>query len=107
MAVCFLFGFGNAAHMLAFSTAGDVAEPRNIGTSAAIVNGMMFVVGGIMISRPGVRIGLGLDAGVQPRTLELAQYAGRPLLLGLCVALAIALVMRETYPARTIGSKSL
>jgi hypothetical protein len=40
-----------------------VAEPENIGTSAAIVNGMMFVVGGIMISRPGVRIGLGIEAG--------------------------------------------
>ena len=54
LALCFLFGFGNSAHMLAFSTASDVVEPRCIGTSAAIVNGMMFLVGGIMISRPEV-----------------------------------------------------
>jgi hypothetical protein len=69
-----------------------------MGTSAAIVNGMMFLVGGIMISRPGVRIGLGLDADLTPRSIELAQFAGRPLLLGIIVALLIALFMRETYP---------
>jgi len=98
MILCFLFGFGNSAHMLAFSTASDVVEPENIGTSAAIVNGIMFLVGGIMISRPGVRIGLGLEEGVPPSSLELAQYAARPLLIGVCVAFVIALLMRETYP---------
>jgi cyanate permease len=103
MALCFLFGFGNSAHMLAFSTAADVVQPSQIGTSAAIVNGMMFLVGGIMISRPGVRIGLGLDADLTPRTMELAQFAGRPLLLGVLVALVIAVLMRETYP-RAIAS---
>ena len=98
--LCLLFGFGNSAHMLAFSTAGDVVEPKYIGTSAAIVNGIMFILGGIMISRPGVRIGLGLEAEVAPGSLEMAQYAGRPLLLGVCAALVIALSMRETYPAK-------
>ena len=66
MVLCFAFGFGNAAHMLAFSTAADVVTPSQIGTSAAIVNGIMFIVGGIMISRPGVRIGLGIEAGIDP-----------------------------------------
>jgi MFS family permease len=98
MALCFLFGFGNSAHMLAFSTAADVVQPSQIGTSAAIVNGMMFLIGGIMISRPGVRIGLGLDADLTPRSMELAQFASRPLLLGVIVALVIAIFMRETYP---------
>jgi predicted MFS family arabinose efflux permease len=105
MALCFIFGFGNSAHMLAFSTAGDVVEPENIGTSAAIVNGTMFIVGGIMISRPGVRIGLGLESGVTPGSLELAQFAARPLLIGVCVAFVIALLMRETYPTRPVDSK--
>ena len=76
--------------MLAFSTAADVVQPSQIGTSAAIVNGIMFIVGGIMISRPGVRIGLGIDAGIEPKSLELAQYASRPLMLAIVVALAIA-----------------
>ena len=69
-----------------------------IGTAAAIVNGMMFLVGGIMISRPGVRIGLGLEADLTPCSIELAQFASRPLLLGIIAALLIALFMRETYP---------
>ena len=53
MVLCFAFGVGNAAHMLAFSTAADVVRRSQIGTSATIVNGIMFIVGGIMISRPG------------------------------------------------------
>jgi MFS family permease len=98
--LCFLFGFGNSAHMLAFSTAADVVKPELIGTSAAIVNGIMFIVGGIMISRPGVRIGLGLDVGTAPGSLELAQFAGRPLLLGIIIALIVACLIRETYPVK-------
>ena len=98
--LCFLFGFGNSAHMLAFSTAGDVVDQNHIGTSAAIVNGFMFILGGIMISRPGVRIGLGLHEGVPPGSLEMAQFAGRPLLVAICIAFVIALVMQETHPKR-------
>jgi sulfite exporter TauE/SafE len=98
MVACFAFGVGNAAHMLAFSTAADVVTPDRIGTSAAIVNGIMFIVGGIMIQRPGVRVGAGIEAGLEPRSLELAQHAGLPLMLAVIVALGLALVMRETYP---------
>lgn len=98
MVLCFAFGLGNAAHMLAFSTAADVVKPSQIGTSAAIVNGIMFIVGGIMISRPGARIGLGIDAGIEPKSLEIAQYAARPLMVAIVLALAIAFAMRETYP---------
>lgn len=95
--LCFLFGFGNSAHMLAFSTAGDVVEPKDIGTSAAVVNGIMFILGGIMISRPGIRIGLGLDAGITPGSIEIAQYAGRPFIISVCIAFVVAALMRETY----------
>lgn len=98
MALCFAFGLGNAAHMLAFSTAADVVEPKYIGTSAAIVNGFMFILGGVLISRPGMRVGLGLESGVAAGTLEMARYAARPLLIAVCLALVIALLMRETYP---------
>jgi MFS family permease len=96
--LCFIFGFANAAHMLTFSTAADVVKPSQIGTSAAIVNGIMFIVGGIMISRPGVRIGMGLEAGIEPKSLELAQYASLPLLVALAVAIALSFYMKETYP---------
>ena len=74
--LCFAFGVGSASHMLAFSTVADVMKPGQIGTSAAIVNGITFIVGGIMISRPGARIGLA----------------------GLVIAFALPFFMKETYP---------
>lgn len=101
--LCFIFGFANASHMLAFSTAADVVQPHQIGTSAAIVNGIMFILGGILISRPGVRIGWGLETGLEPKSLELAQYAGLPITVALVLALVISVVMRETYPPKTSG----
>jgi MFS family permease len=100
MVLCFVFGFANAAHMLAFSTAADVVQPRQIGTSAAIVNGIMFIFGGILISRPGVRIGMGIESGLQPASLPLAEYAGLPIVVACALALVVGLVMRETYPRK-------
>jgi sulfite exporter TauE/SafE len=96
--LCFIFGFANASHMLAFSTAADVVRPDQIGTSAAIVNGIMFIVGGIMISRPGARIGLGLEQGIEAKSLDLAQYASWPLIIALIASVIISFVMKETYP---------
>ena len=98
ISLCFILGFANAAHMLAFSTAADVVEPRQIGTSAAIVNGIMFILGGILISRPGMRIGVGIEQGLEPASLEIAQYAAVPLLIACVAAVVLAFVMRETYP---------
>jgi hypothetical protein len=77
-----------------------VVQPSQIGTSAAIVNGIMFILGGILISRPGARIGLGLEQGVEAGTLEAAQFAGWPLLVALIIALVLAVLMRETYPPK-------
>jgi len=101
--LCFVFGFANASHMLAFSTAADVVQPSQIGTSAAIVNGIMFIFGGILISRPGVRIGLGLEAGIAPASLELAQYASLPLIVALVLAAVVSFLMKETYPPKAAG----
>ena len=96
--LCLTMGFASAANMMAFSTVADVVKHTQIGTSAAIVNGITFLVGGVLISRPGVRIGLGIDAGLEPKSLELAQYASWPLFVMLSIALMLALIMRETYP---------
>jgi hypothetical protein len=51
-----------------------------------------------MISRPGVRIGWGLEIGVESKSLALVQYAALPLMIAIVAAPAIALLMRETYP---------
>jgi hypothetical protein len=50
----------------------------------------------MMISRPGIRVGFGLEAGLTPKTLELAQFAARPLFAGICLAFVVASVIRET-----------
>jgi hypothetical protein len=52
---------------------------------------------GAMISRPGVRIGLGVEEGIELKSLALAQYAAWPLMVAIVVALAIAFLMRERY----------
>jgi hypothetical protein len=85
--------------MLAFSTAADVVEPRQIGTSAAIVNGIMFIVGGLMISRPGARVDRAIELGVERGTMDLVQYAAVPLVAALGLAFLLSLAMKETYPA--------
>ena len=76
--LCFACGVGSASHMLAFSTVADVMKPGQIGTSTAIVNGITFIVGAIMISRPA---------------------ASWPLLLAaLAIAFTLPFFMKETYP---------
>lgn len=96
--LCFTLGFASACNILAFSTVADVMKPSQIGTSAAIVNGITFLVGGILISRPGVRIGWGLEAGIEPRSLEIAQYASLPLIAALSCAVLLVFFLKETHP---------
>ena len=62
------------------------------------MNGSTFIVGGISISRPGVRIGWGIDAGIEPRSIALAQYASVPLLVALLIAFALPFAVKETNP---------
>ena len=100
LALCFVFGFANAAHMLTFSTAADVVEARQIGTSAAIVNGIMFIMGGIMISRPGVRIDRAIEHGMAAGSMDVVQYAALPFLIAFSIALILAFAMKETYPSQ-------
>ena len=47
------------------------------GPFAAFVNGTMFIVGGIMIQRPGVRIGWGIETGLEQGTPRAIMRLGR------------------------------
>ena len=82
--------------MLAFSSAGDIVDGKDIGTSAAIVNGSMFIVGGILMGLPGGRYleagALGLDE------MAASQFANFPLLLAIILGLIVAILKRETHP---------
>jgi len=41
---------------------------------------------------------VGIESGIEPRSLEIAQYASWPLLAALVIALALSFYMKETYP---------
>ena len=84
--------------MLAFSTAADVVKPEQIGTSAAVVNGTMFILGGILISRPGMRIDRAIELGIEPKSYDLLQYAAQPLVIALAISVVLAFAIKETYP---------
>lgn len=99
MLLCFLFGVGAAAHMLAFSSAADVVGPTRIGTASALVNGLMFLVGGALISRPSIRIIDAFSFGLS-RDIEGARYVALPLVLGLVMAIILIAALKETYPHR-------
>lgn len=97
MLLCFIYGFGAAAHMLAFSTAGDVVPPELIGTASAVVNGVMFLASGVLISLPGQIVARQAAEGLQP-SMATAEIAGSPITIGLALAFILAALMRETYP---------
>jgi hypothetical protein len=40
-----------------------------------------------------------------PGSLDLGEFAARPLSIGVCVAFVIALLMRETYPTKLAVSE--
>ncbi|MGY0145196.1 MFS transporter [Edwardsiella tarda] len=54
IAAVLLFGFGNGIHMLAFSCAADCIPPDVLGTASAIINAMFFIIGGLLITIPGL-----------------------------------------------------
>ena len=93
-ALCFVFGAANAGHMLAFTMAGDNVPVRLIGTAASVVNGSMFIIGGVLMGLPG--------AMLEGTAGDLAAYQHAMLvMLGLLVlSLLVTLVTRECYPAQ-------
>lgn len=90
--LCLIFGVGNSVHMLAFASAAESVEPRFIGAASSLVNGSMFVIGGVMISLPSYYL---QADGVNVATLP---YAFSPYLVLLAIAGALVLVMKESHP---------
>ncbi|MCZ6719087.1 MAG: MFS transporter [Gammaproteobacteria bacterium] len=101
----FIWGFMSGGSMLNFPIGADLVRPALIGTSAAVVNAVQFIVGGIIMAVPGrVLSGTGLIAriaemeGTAKGTVADYQWAILviPLILG--IALILFLFLRETYP---------
>lgn len=98
LVVCFVFGVGASGSMLPFSSAADVVKPEQVGTSAAIVNGVSFILAGFMLSRPGVLIDRSMAAGTDMDPLAIAQAAAMPLLICAVIPVVLGFFMKESYP---------
>ncbi|WP_448217254.1 MFS transporter [Endozoicomonas sp. 2B-B] len=101
----FAWGWMAGASMLNFPIAAELVEPHLIGTSAAVVNAVQFIVGGIIMAIPGrVLSGSGLVAriadieGDAAQTVVNYQWALVCIPLILALACFLFLFLRETYP---------
>jgi len=88
----FLLGFLNGGHMLSFTMAGELVSGDKVGTSSAITNGLMFLIGGVFISIPGGRLPEGVSTPID------FQNAMLPVLIAIVVIIIINVVfLKETY----------
>lgn len=104
----FIWGFTSGGSMLNFPIGAELVAPRLIGTSAAVVNAVQFIVGGIIMAIPGrVLSGEGVIARfaqISPERVipapTISDYqwslAILPLILG--AAMFLFLFLKETYP---------
>jgi len=83
--------------MLAFSMAGDTVPPELIGAASAVVNGVMFLFGGVLIALPGQIVAREESAGM-PVSMLMGELAGTPVAIGLALAMLIVACVRESYP---------
>lgn len=88
----FFLGFLNGGHMLSFTMAGELVTEDKVGTSSAITNGIMFLIGGVFISVPGGRLTEGIN------TPENFQFAMMPVMVAIVVIIILnALFLKETF----------
>ena len=103
----FIWGFMAGGSMLNFPIGADLVKPALIGTSAAIVNAVQFIVGGLIMVIPGrVLSGTGLIARVAEiegsviPTVSDYQWAMAILPITLFIALLLFYFLKETYPTK-------
>ena len=101
----FIWGFMAGGSMLNFPIGADLVKPALIGTSAAIVNAVQFIVGGLIMVVPGrVLSGTGLIArvaeieGSVTPTVNDFQWAIAIFPMALFIALILFYFLKETYP---------
>lgn len=90
----FCVGLFAGAHMLGFTVAGESVPSKLVGSSAAIVNGVCFIIGGLLQAVPGKLL---------PESPGLADYGHALLVMPVLLALgALAgLFIKDTAAARS------
>ncbi|CAO0833791.1 MFS transporter OS=Streptomyces microflavus OX=1919 GN=Smic_54090 PE=4 SV=1 [Streptomyces microflavus] len=89
----FCVGLFAGAHMLGFTVAGESVPGALVGSSAAIVNGICFIVGGLLQAVPG---------RILPDSPSLGDYGGALLMMPILLVLgALAgFFIKDTAKAR-------
>jgi uncharacterized membrane-anchored protein YitT (DUF2179 family) len=84
-------GLFAGTHMLGFTISGEVVRPALIGSAAAIVNGICFIIGGVLEAVPGYNL---------PDAPDLADYQSALWLMPavLLVGAVFALLLKERKP---------
>lgn len=103
----FIWGFMSGGSMLNFPIGAELVRPNLVGTSAAVVNAVQFIIGGIIMAIPGqVLSGSGIIARIahiNPEQVALAptisdyQWSIAIIPLALAGALLLFAFLRETY----------
>ncbi len=100
MVVMFAVGLFAGTHMLGFTIAGEAVPPALIGSASAIVNGICFIVGGILEAVPGWGLP---DAAKLAGYQEVLWIMPAVLVLGALAALAL----KEDKPAPSAGDTAV
>ena len=108
----FIWGFMSAGSMLNFPIGAELVKPSLIGTSAAVVNAVQFIIGGIIMAIPGqVLSGSGPIAritNISPGQLNIEptisdyQWALAVIPLALVAALILFAFLQETYKEQDV-----
>ncbi|MEQ3550198.1 MFS transporter [Pseudonocardia nematodicida] len=95
----FCVGLFAGAHMLGFTVAGESVSGALIGSSAAIVNGVCFIIGGVLQAVPGALL---------PENPTLDDFRAALWLMPAVLVLGAvaALLMREPRPATGVGEQA-
>jgi len=104
----FIWGFMAGGSMLNFPIGAELVKPSLVGTSAAVVNAVQFIVGGILMAIPGQVLsgsgpiarfaGITTEKAILNPTISDYQWAIAVIPLALCGALLLFIFLRETYP---------
>lgn len=92
LVVAAIFGIANSGHMLAFTIAGDNVPVNLIGTASSIVNGAMFIAGGLLMSIPGTMLA-GTDGSLAAFQKPMAVFVGLAV-----VGTIIGAILKESFP---------
>lgn len=107
-ALFYAFGFASAGSMLCFTYGAAIVPERLVGTSAAVVNAVQFMLSGVFMAIPGnILTGAGFSSGGAGPVATIADYrvAMSVFPIALICASLLVLVLREPGSRESIAEQ--